>query len=106
MKKYLGAMVLAAGLAFAGSAAVTPASAAADKPTVPNAQTGQPAATTDMSARRRGGWRGHRRGFYRPAPYYRSYGYYRPRPSYYRPYYRPYYAPAPFISFGFGPRFY
>jgi hypothetical protein len=119
MKRTIGAIVLAAALAFAGAFASTPAAAANDRTNASNgAETDHAAAATDMSARRRH-WRRHYRvvrpwphvypyryGYYRPRPiiYPYSYGYYRPRPIYYRPYYAP--APFPFFSIGFGPRDY
>jgi hypothetical protein len=112
MKRGLGAMIVAAALAFAGGAALTPASAApakapADTLTKSQGTEKQPAAGTDISAQRRY----HRRYRYaRPYyPVYPRYGYYRPRPYYYQPYYpRPYYGygPGPGFGFGFGPRHY
>jgi hypothetical protein len=93
MKTLIGAAIVAATLALAGSAAIDPAAAAS-----PKAGAGAAAASTstDLGARRHD--RHYRRYAYRPSyqPYY--YG----RPAYYRPY--PYSAPVPFfLGFGFGP---
>jgi len=109
-KVTLGAVAVAAALAFGGLAS-TPATAASEngKPTSTRATTSD----TDFSSQ----WR-YRRYGYRPYVYPYRYGYLRPRPYYYRPYYyaspypypyyRPYYAPRPFlgVGFGFGPRHY
>lgn len=112
MKHGLGAMIVAAGLAFAGSAVLTPASAAsasspADIAAISQSSENHSAAGTDFSAQRRY-YRGYRyaRPYY-PRVYprvYPRYGYYRPRPYYYRPYYQRPYGYGP--SFGFGPRYY
>jgi hypothetical protein len=90
MKTLIGAALIAATLALAGSAAIDPAAAAS-----PKAGASRAAASTssDLGARRH-----YRRYAYRPAdqPYY--YG----RPVYYRPY--PYAAPVPFfLGFGYAP---
>jgi hypothetical protein len=120
MKHTLGAIAVTAALTFCSGLPSTAAFAQAAQAakTTNTLETDQVAAgATDMSARRY-----HRRyrvvrpfpvypygypyGYYRPRPvvYPYAYSYYRPRPVYYRPY--PYYAPAPFVSVGFGPRYY
>lgn len=128
MKRTLAVFAFGAALAFAGGIASTPAAAASPDNAAGAAkglETNHAVSDTDMSSHRRR-WR-HR--YYvrhvRPWPVYR-YGYYRPRPYFYRPYsyayyprpysyayyprryYRPYYRPGPSFSigFGFGPSFY
>jgi hypothetical protein len=108
-KMTLGAVAVAAALAFGGLAS-TPATAASANGKATPAKAA--ASDTDFSSH----WRHRRYGYVRPYVYPYRYGYYRPRPYYYRPYayaapypyYRPYYAPPPFfgVSFGFGPRYY
>jgi hypothetical protein len=113
MKHTLGVFAVATALAFAGGMASMPASAASSDNAARAAngvESKQAVSDTDMSSHRR--WRryGHfgypySYGFYRPRPYYyRPYSYaYYPPPYYYRPYYRP--APVFSIGFGFGPRY-
>jgi hypothetical protein len=110
MKHTLGVFAVATALAFAGGMASMPANAASSNGATKATSDKQAVSDTDISSHRRH-WR--RYGHYG----YRSYGYYRPRPYYYRPYsyayypppyyYRPYYRPAPVFSigFGFGPSF-
>lgn len=116
MKHTLGALAVAAALAFTGGVASTPAEASSKQATkIANGlESNHAVSDTDMSSHRRR-WR--HRHYVRRFPHVYSYGYYRPRPYYYRPYsyayypppyyYRPY-RPRPFFSigFGFGPRFY
>jgi hypothetical protein len=89
MKTLIGAAIVAAILAWAGSAAIDPAAAAPSK----SGASGTAAATsTDPSARKH--HRHDRRSAYQP--------HYYGRPDYYRPY--PSTAPVPFfLGFGFGP---
>lgn len=91
---------LAAALCTASSAKAAPLQAAdtTDKKVSPAIVDSAKPTPTDISARRRHHHRygGNRWGIVQPYPYY---GYYGPRPYYYRPY--PYYAPLPF-GFGFG----
>jgi len=94
MKRWIGAAVMAAGLALSGPAATGSATAANSKVGLHAA--GQHATdaskATDLSARRR------IRHYH---PYYRAYYY--DRPYDYRPY--PNAAPVPFfLGIGFGPR--
>jgi hypothetical protein len=100
MKTFIGAAVVAGGLALAGLAATQPAAAASPKAGV---QAIDVSKATDLSARRR--YRHHYRYIYRGyhRPYYLARPtYYRPYPYYYRPY--PYYAAAPFpFGVGFSP---
>ena len=117
MKHFLGSIVLAAALTFAGGLSSQVAFAeTANGASASRAMSAHEALSgTDMSARRY--YRryrvvrpfpvypyGYPYGYYRPRPviYPYGYGYYRPRPIYYRPYY----APVPFFSVGFGPRYY
>jgi hypothetical protein len=115
MKHTLGAIAVAAALAFAGGIASTSANAASSNgATKATSERQQTVSDTDISSHRRH-WR--RYGYVRPwrGAYPYRYSYYRPRPYYYRPYsyasypppyyYRPY-RPAPIFSigFGFGPR--
>ena len=95
MKISIGAVILAAALAFGGPAA-TASAVAPSKAGVHAVGPPAPQKATDFSARRH--YRRYDRYGYRP--YYRP-NYYA-RPYYYRPY--PYDAPAPFpLGFGFGP---
>lgn len=116
-KLTVGALAMAATLAFSGFAP-TPAAAADGKAAAKATQVA--ANDTEFSSQH---WRHRRYGLTRPFPGVYPYRYaYRPRPHYYRPYYyaapypyayrpvyyRPYYAPPPFfgVGFGFGPRYY
>jgi len=102
MKQTFGAIAFAAVLVLAGVIASTPAAAASNNEA--NASNGveanYAASTTDVSARHR---HGRRYRVARPWPHRKpySYGYYRPRPIFYRPFL----APAPLFSVGFGPRY-
>lgn len=113
-----GAIAIAAVLACA-SLGPSPAAAASANATPVAAQSDQAtAADTEFSSR----WRGRRYRVVRPYPPISRFGYYRPRPYFYRPYYyaapypyvygpvvtRPYFGPPPFygVGFGFGPRYY
>lgn len=91
MNRYLGAVALALGLAFAGL--ITPASAAPVGPAVAGVKADTASQAETVHYRR---W--HRR----------HWGYYGYRPYYYRPgYYRPYYyssGPGVYLNFGWGPR--
>ena len=94
MNTLIGAAIVAAVLALAGSASIDPATAASPRA---DARAADVSKATDPSARHR--TRHHARYAYRP--YDRSYYY--DRPTYYRPY--PYGVPVPFfLGFAFGPR--
>jgi hypothetical protein len=87
MTKWIGAIILALPLIFAGSTAIRPAAAASPPAAL---QPPQARKATDLGARRR----------YRHRLFLADRAYPGPYPSYYdRPYY---YAPAPFVPFNFG----